>query len=435
MARQSSLRCRVCGATRADSPVQYCDECFGPLDLVVGPVGLDPAALRARVEAGPRSMWRYADLLPFAEPPGAEAVGWTPLVEARALGADLGVTDLWLKDESTNPGGSFKDRVVAAALGRALATGARVLACASTGNLALAVAGAARRAGLTAVVLVPGALPAAEQGAIAAAGAVVVPVAGDYDAANRLASEAAMAGESESWGWVNVGLRPWYVEGSATVAHEVAEQLGWRVPDAVVAPMASGAFALALHRAFVDLAAVGLVPPGPPPALWVVQPAGCAPVATAFAAGEDDVRPVRPDTVAPSLAMGDPPDGPEVLGVARASTGGVLAVPEDEIAPAQARLATLEGIAAEPAGGVVVAGVARIAAVGRLPAGATVVACLTGGPPAGGPAAPDGGTASGPGGGAGGGAGRVAGTIPPTVSALSAAVAGGLSDAPEDPSR
>ncbi|HMQ25659.1 MAG TPA: pyridoxal-phosphate dependent enzyme, partial [Acidimicrobiales bacterium] len=339
MARQSSFRCRVCGATRADSPVQYCDECFGPLDLVLGPLADDGETLRARIQSGPASMWRYADLLPFAAPPGAEAVGWTPLVEARALGADLGVTELWLKDEAANPGGSFKDRVVAAALGRAIATGAGVLACASTGNLAFAVAGAARRAGLTSVVLVPDALAAAEQAAIAAEGAVVVPVAGDYDAANRLASEASMAGESEAWGWVNIGLRPWYVEGSVTVAHEIAEQLGWRVPDAVVAPMASGAFALALHRGFVDLADAGLVPPGPAPALWVVQPEGCAPVATAFALGAQDVAPVRPETVATSLAMGDPPDGPEVLAVARASTGGVLAVPEGEIAPAQARLA------------------------------------------------------------------------------------------------
>ena len=402
--------------------MQYCDECFGPLDLVVAEARLDATALRARIEAGPTSMWRYAELLPFDQPPGASGVGWTPLVEARALGADLGVTELWLKDEAANPGGSFKDRVVAAALGRALASGSRVLACASTGNLAFAVAGAARRAGLTSVVLVPEALPAVEQAAVAAEGAVVVPVAGDYDAANRLASEASMSGASETWGWVNIGLRPWYAEGSVTVAHEIAEQLGWRVPDAVVAPMASGAFALALHRGFVDLAEIGLVPAGPPPALWVVQPEGCAPVAAAFAAGDHDVRPVRPDTVATSLAMGDPPDGAAVLAVARASTGGVLAVPEAEIAPAQERLVELEGVATEPAGGVVVAGVARIAAVGRLPAGATVVACLTGGPP----------RASAR---MGGGSGRVAGTIPPTVSALSAAVAGGHSDAPEDPSR
>ncbi|MCB1015553.1 MAG: threonine synthase [Acidimicrobiales bacterium] len=429
MTRPSSLRCRACGEVRATASVQYCEECFGPLDLVPGPPGATGDELRARIEAGPPSMWRYAPLLPVPAPPGAESVGWTPLRPAPALGGAVGVADLWLKDESANPAGSFKDRVVAAALGRALEDGRRVAACASTGNLAHAVAGGARRAGMGAVVLVPAALPGDDRAAIAAAGATVVPVEAGYDAVNRLAVEASMVGETERWAWVNVGLRPWYVEGSATVAHEIAEQLGWRVPDAVVAPMASGAFALALHRAFVDLAAVGLVPAGPPPALWVAQPAGCAPVAAAFAAGADDVAPVRPDTAAPSLAMGDPPDGPEVLAAARASTGGVVAVPEHEIAPAQRRLAELEGVAAEPAGGVVVGATARIAAAGRLPAGATVVACITGGahdrwvPD---PGAPDR---------AGQGPGRVTGTIPPTVSALSAEVAGGPTVAPEEPNR
>lgn len=415
----------MCSHEPEQPTVQYCEECFGPLDVVVGPPEVTGEALRRRIAAGPRSMWRYRDLLPFDEPPGAGGVGDTPLVEARALGAALGVSDLWLKDDTANPSGSFKDRVVAAALGRALAEGRTVLAAASTGNLAHAMAGAAVRAGLRAVVLVSEALPLAEQQALAAAGATVVPVAGDYDAANRLASEASMDGPSAGWAWCNIGLRPWYVEGSATVAHEVAEQLGWTVPDAVVAPIASGAMALALHRAFVDLATVGLVPAGPPPALWGAQPAGCAPVADAFAAGATDVRPVRPATVATSLAMGDPPDGPEVLAVAGATGGGVLAVPEDELAGAQQLLADTEGISVEPAGGVVVAAVGRLAVAGRLPAGTRVVACLTGGPHDrwGGP------------GRSGIAPGQVTGTIPPTVSALSAVVSGGLSDAPEDPSR
>lgn len=409
-----------------DQPtVQYCEECFGPLDVVVGPPEVTGEELRRRVVAGPPSMWRYRDLLPFDEPPGAGRVGNTPLVEARALGAALGVTDLWLKDDTANPSGSFKDRVVAAALGRAVAEGRTVLAAASTGNLAHAMAGAAARAGLRAVVLVSDTLPASEQQALAAAGATVVPVAGDYDTANRLASEASMDGLSASWAWCNIGLRPWYVEGSATVAHEIAEQLGWAVPDAVIAPIASGAMALALHRAFLDLAAVGLVEQGPPPALWGAQPAGCAPVADAFAAGATDVRPVRPATVASSLAMGDPPDGPEVLAVAGATGGGVIAAPEDEIAGAQQLLADTEGIAAEPAGGVVVAAVGRLAVAGRLPAGTRVVACLTGGPHDRWATTPAPGIAP----------GRVTGTIPPTVSALSAVVSEGLSDAPEDPSR
>ncbi len=425
MARPSSIQCRSCGHVPPAFTVQYCEECFGPLDVVPGPVDVAGAELRRRIEAGPPSMWRYRDLLPYDEPSGAAGVGMTPLVAAPSLGAALGVTDLWLKDDTANPSGSFKDRVVAAALGRARAEGRTVLACASTGNLAHAVAGAASRAGLQSVVLVSEALPGAEQQALAAAGATVVPVAGDYDAANRLASEASMDGPGVAWAWCNIGLRPWYVEGSATVAHEIAEQLGWVVPDAVIAPVASGAMALALHRAFLDLAAVGLVDPGPPPALWGAQPAGCAPVAEAFAAGATDVRPVRPDTVATSLAMGDPPDGPEVLAVAGATGGGVLAVPEDEIAAAQRLLADAEGIAVEPAGGVVVAAAGRLAVAGRLPAGTRVVACLTGGPHDRWAVAAPAGIAP----------GRVAGTIPPTVSALSDAVSEGLSDAPEEPSR
>lgn len=415
----------MCSDEPDHATVQYCEACFGPLDVVVGPPVVTGEALRRRVEAGPPTMWRYRDLLPFDEPPGADEVGDTPLVEARALGAALGVTDLWLKDDTANPSGSFKDRVVAAALGRALAEGRTVLAAASTGNLAHAMAGAGARAGLRAVVLVSEALPAADLEALAAGGATVVPVTGGYDAANRLASEASMDGPSSAWAWCNIGLRPWYVEGSTTVAHEIAEQLGWTVPDAVVVPIASGAMALALHRAFVDLAAVGLVPPGPPPALWGAQPAGCAPVADAFAAGAVDVLPVRPATVAASLAMGDPPDGPEVLAVAGATGGGVLAVPEDEIAGAQHLLADTEGISVEPAGGVVVAAVGRLAVAGRLPAGTRVVACLTGGPHDRWAVTPAAGIAP----------GRVTGTIPPTVSALSAVVSEGLSDTPEEPSR
>ncbi len=416
----------MCGDLPGSATVQYCAECFGPLDVVPGPVGHGGAVLRRRVEAGPPSMWRYRDLLPVDEPPGAAGVGGTPLVRAEALGAVVGLDDLWLKDETANPSGSFKDRVVAAALGRALADGSRVLAGASTGNLAHAMAGAAARAGLVAVVLVSAALPEADRAALAAAGATVVPVAGDYDAANRLASEASMDDACARWAWVNIGLRPWYVEGSATVAHEIAEQLGWVTPDALVVPIASGALALTLHRAFADLAECGLVPPGPPPALWGAQPAGCAPVAGAFAAGADDVAPVRPATGVSSLAMGDPPDGADVLVAARASGGGVVAVPEALVGEAQQRLLDTEGIAVEPAGGVVVGAVAALAADGRLASHARVVACLTGGPHDRWPAqGADTGAAMAP--------GRVTGTIPPTVSALSAVVSEGLSAAPEDP--
>ncbi len=437
MARPSSIQCRSCGHVPEVATVQYCEECFGPLDVVAGAPAATGRALRARIESGPASMWRYRDLVPFDEPPGAAAVGWTPLVRAATLGAELDLDGLWLKDDTANPSGSFKDRVVAAALGRALAQGATVLACASTGNLAHAAAGAARRAGLTAVVLVPEALPADEQLALAAAGATVVGVAGDYDAANRLASEASMDDRCAGWAWLNIGLRPWYVEGSATVAHEVAEQLGWRLPDHVVAPIASGAMLLALHRAFRDLAAVGLVAEATAPVrLWGAQPAGCAPVADAFAAGAVDVAPVRPATVATSLAMGDPPDGPEVLAAVRATGGGAVAVPERAIGEAGDRLARTERLVVEPAGGVVIGALAQLASEGRFGREETVVACLTGGPhsrwrstrsSAASAASADPASAM--------VGGRVAGTIQATVSALSAAVREGSPGSPEEPSR
>jgi threonine synthase len=255
----------------------------------------------------------------------------------------------------------------------------------------------------------------------------VVPVAGGYDGANRLAGEASMDDLGAGWAWLNIGLRHWYVEGSVTVAHETAEQLRWTRPDHVVVPMASGAMALAIHRAFGDLVAVGLVPDGPPPALWVVQPAGCAPVADAFSRGDDEVRPVRPDTIAASLAMGDPPDGPDVLAAARASGGGVLAVAEGDIAGGQTFLAEHEGIAVEPAGGVVIAAVRALAADGRVARDTTVVACVTGGPHERWTAGrTDAATGMAP--------GRVAGTIQPTVPALAAVVREGSGPA-EDPSR
>lgn len=370
MTRSAALACRECGVHAAEGwPAAYCGECFGPLDVVLGPPVVTGEDLRARIAGGGRSMWRYADLLPIAEPPGAAAVGWTPLVAAPTLGARLGVPDLWLKDETANPTGSFKDRAVAAALGRALAEGRTTVAAGSTGNLGRALVRGAATAGLRAVVLVPEGVSRGEPG--------VIEVRGDYDAVNRLATEAAMA--YDDWGWVNVGLRPWYVEGCRPVAHEIAEQCGWIAPQHIVAPMASGALVAMVHRAFADMAALGLVT-GPAPAIWAAQPAGCAPVAAAFAADVSTVRPVRPDTTVGSLAMGDPPDGDEVLRVARTSAGGVEAVPEERAAALVADVAECEGIAVELAGGVALGAVARLAEAGRFLPGDRVVAVLTGAP-------------------------------------------------------
>jgi threonine synthase len=366
-----ALRCRACGHTVDGVVVQFCEVCWGPLELVRPPVQVE----RRTISAGPASMWRYGPLLPVT---GDDAVGWTALRPAPVLADDLGLGELWLKDEGTNPTGSFKDRVVSVALAKARQLGRSVAACASTGNLARAVAAGAARWGLGSVVLVPDSLDDGALGAIAVHGGTVVRVRGGYDAVNRLSVEAAMA--FPGWAWLNVDLRPWYVEGGTTVGYEIAEQLAWQAPDHVVAPMASGAFALHVRRAFADLADAALIERRAV-RLSVAQPAGCAPVAEAFERGDDDVRPVRPDTVAESVAMGDPPDGPDVLAAVRASGGAVVAVAEEAIGAAVAQLDRIEGLTVEPAGGVVVAGLAALRDRGVLDDGQRVVACLTGGPP------------------------------------------------------
>ena len=315
-----------------------------------------------------------------ADPPGPEAgdVGWTPLVHAPALGRTLCVGDLWLKDETTNPTGSFKDRVVATALAEARARAAHTVACASTGNLARALAVAGPRWGMQAVVLVPASATADELAPLQSAGATVLAVDGPYDAANRLSVEASM--DLDHWGWVNVDLRPWYVEGGATVGYELVEQLGWELPSHVVAPMASGALVVQLARSFDALRAVGLVDArASTPRISTAQPAGCAPVADAFARGASEVAPVRAATVAPSLAMGDPPEGPDVLALARSTGGAVVAADEDDILRDAELVAETTGIAVEPAGGVVVGALRRLVAAGLVDDGQRVVAVLTGG--------------------------------------------------------
>jgi threonine synthase len=375
------LRCRSCGLVDPVGEVQYCRACFGPLDLEVdwSATGA-PGTVQDAISTGETTLWRYGALLPAH---GVVRAGWTPLVPAPRLGETLGVRRLWLKDETRNPTGSFKDRLVALALARAMSSGAPVVATASTGNLARAVVAAATSAGIDAVVLVP----AGEWHPWTAAGhggdgpdVIELAVEGGYDAVNRLATEAAM--RWESWAWVNVSLRPWYLEGAATLAYETAEQLGWRLPRHVVAPVASGGTLLRMHRAFHDLRDAGLAA-GAPPAVSAAQPAGCAPMATAFARGAPDIVPLRPrdiETVAPSLAMGDPPDGPDLLAAVRSSGGAVVAVPEHEVAPATGLLAATESIDVEPAGGVAVAALERLVVDGVVDADDEVVLYLTGGP-------------------------------------------------------
>jgi threonine synthase len=364
------LACRECGSTAPLGAYYACAECFGPLEVAYD---YDRVS-RARIEAGPASIWRYRDLLPVpaevAETPNTEP-GFTRLVRAGNLARELGMAALWVKDDSGNPTHSFKDRVVAVALAAARELGFTVLACPSTGNLANAVAAAAARAGLRSYVFVPSNLEQAKIVASAVFDPTLVAVDGTYDDVNRLASE--LAGEHEDWAFVNVNVRPYYAEGSKTLGFEVAEQLGWRLPKQVVIPVASGAQLVKVDKAFRELLDLGLVE-GEPPRIYGAQATGCSPVAAAFKAGHDVVRPVRPDTIAKSLAIGNPADGPYVLDVARRTGGAVEDVTDAEVVDGIRLLARTEGIFAETAGGVTVAVLAKLVREGLLdPAAETVV--------------------------------------------------------------
>ncbi len=345
------LSCRECGHTTPLGSGHACAECFGPLEVAYD----FPAFTRAQIESGPLSMWRYASLLPVppevASTPNLDP-GWTRLVRADQLASLLGMRKLWIKDERGNPTHSFKDRVVGVALAAAVELGFKVLACPSTGNLANAVAAAAARAGIRAVVLIPADLEAQKVIGSAVYGCSLVAVQGSYDDVNRLASE--LADEREDWAFVNVNVRPYYAEGSKTIGFEIAEQLGWRLPEQIVVPVASGAQLVKIDKAFRELIATGLVEETPY-RVFGAQATGCSPVATAFRAGHDVVHPVRPATIAKSLAIGNPADGPYVLDVVRRTGGAVADVSDDELVDAIRLLASAEGIFAETAGGVTLA--------------------------------------------------------------------------------
>ncbi len=368
----SALTCRECGASFGLGGQHACTECFGPLE-----VSYDlPPITRSAIESGPRNIWRYASMLPV--PPDIAArrttePGRTPLVRADNLARTLGMRALWVKDERANPTHSFKDRVVAVALAAALEMGYRVLACPSTGNLANAVAAAAARAGIEAIVLVPANLEPEKILASAAYGCRLVKVEGGYDEVNRLASE--LAEERDDWAFVNVNVRPYYAEGSKTIGYEIAEDLGWRLPRQIVVPVASGAQLVKIDKAFGELSSLGLVEQGAAEVrVFGAQASGCAPVAAAFDAGLDFVSPVKPDTIAKSLAIGNPADGPFVLDVVRRSGGCVAAAPDDEIVDSIRLLAATEGIFGETAVGVTLAVLRRLLAAGQIdPAAETVI--------------------------------------------------------------
>jgi len=370
-----SLRCRNCGARFPLGPQHACFECFGPLEI-----GYDHDALaaltRAGIEAGPQSIWRYAGLLPVGQDPAGRVTlnpGMTPLVRADRLAEELGMRELWVKDDSANPTHSFKDRVVSVALTAARQLGFTRVACASTGNLANSVAAHAARVGLDSVVLIPADLEEAKVVQTAVYGGTLVAVDGSYDDVNRLCSELAETDAFEKTAFVNVNVRPYYAEGSKTLGYEVAEQLGWRLPRQVLIPMASGSMLTKIDKAFGELASLGLVEP----AEWRVfgaQSSGCAPISTAFARGRDVVEPVRPTGIAKSLAIGNPADGPYALDAVRRTGGAVADVGDDEIRDGIELLARTTGIFAETAGGVVVATLRKLIAAGALdPAEQTVI--------------------------------------------------------------
>ena len=372
-----SLRCRECARTYPVEALHVCEFCFGPLEVAYDYEAIAASISREGIAAGPNTIWRYAQLLPAsAENPVNLGAGFTPLVRADRLAAELGLGELWIKNDTVNPTGSFKDRVVSVALTKARELGFKVAACASTGNLANSVAAHAARAGMQSVVFIPADLEQAKIVTTGVYGGTLVAINGTYDDVNRLCAE--LTSEHPSWAFVNVNVRTYYAEGSKTLAFEVAEQLGWQTPDHVVVPIASGSQLTKIHKGFAELDKVGLLDEEPAVRVSGAQAAGCSPVATAFAEGTDAIRPQKPSTIAKSLAIGDPADGYYALDVVRSTGGAIGSVTDDEIVDGIRLLARTEGIFAETAGGVTIATLAKLAAEGVVRPDERVVAYVTG---------------------------------------------------------
>ncbi|MHB1488382.1 MAG: threonine synthase [Acidimicrobiales bacterium] len=371
------LRCRECGRNYPAQALHVCDFCFGPLEVSYDYEAMAGRVTRESIASGPLTIWRYAQLLPVGGPDAVDlGAGFTPLVRADRLAAELGLGELWLKNDTLNPTGSFKDRVTSVALTKARQLGFKVAACASTGNLANSVAAHAARAGMESYVFIPADLEAAKITTTAVYGGHLIAVEGNYDDVNRLCAE--LASEEPTWAFVNVNVRTYYAEGSKTLAFEVAEQLGWKAPDHVVVPVASGSQLVKIHKGFSELDKLGLLDGDVSVRVSGAQAQGCSPVATAFAEGVDMIRPVRPKTIAKSLAIGNPADGWYALEVVRNTGGGMAAVTDDEVIEGIRLLARTEGIFAETAGGVTVATLAKLAASGVVRSDECVVAFITG---------------------------------------------------------
>lgn len=374
----AALSCRECGQRYDLGPRFACEFCFGPLEVAYDFV--PGAVTRESIAQGPKNVWRYAGLLPVpgnvAELPNMNP-GLTPLVRADRLGAELGLRSLYVKDDSANPTHSFKDRVVAMAVEAARTFGFSTLSCSSTGNLAGAVGAAAARAGFESCVFIPAGLEEGKVVMAAVYGGKVVAIDGNYDDVNRFCSELIGDPAGEDWGFVNVNLRPYYGEGSKTLSYEIAEQLGWRLPEQIIIPIASGSQLTKIDKGFQELIKLGLVEDRPY-RIFGAQATGCSPVAKAWEAGHDVIQPVKPDTIAKSLAIGNPADGPYVLDICRRTGGSVVHVGDDVIVDSIRLLARTEGVFAETAGGVTTGVLRSLVADGVLDPDASTVVLNTG---------------------------------------------------------
>jgi threonine synthase len=390
----SHLQCKECKAEYPLEALYVCEQCFGPLEVAYdhSRTSGDVGELRRRIQGGPQNIWRYADFLPTTAygrgasggplgPSGGGGstrvslpAGCTPLIRADRLAERLGLREVWVKNDAANPTHSFKDRVVSVAVTRARELGFETIACASTGNLANSVAAHGAALGLSSYVFIPADLEEQKVLATGIYGTSLIGVEGNYDDVNRLCTE--LCAERD-WAFVNINLRPYYAEGSKTLAFEIAEQLGWELPDRLVAPIASGSLFTKIARGFEEFSELGLVE-GKLPRMNGAQAEGCSPVASAFADGQDFCRPVKPNTIAKSLAIGNPADGPYALDLARRSGGSIDAVSDDEIRAGIKLLAETTGVFTETAGGVTTATLAKLAERGEIDADERVVLVITG---------------------------------------------------------
>lgn len=372
------LKCRLCGKAYPKQPLNCCEDDFGPLEVDYDYDAIKESINRGKIELRPFNMWRYRELLPIdGDPTVGPLVGGTPLVRAHRLAEALGVEKLWIKNDAVNfPTLSFKDRVVSVALSKAREFGFTTVGCASTGNLANSVAANAAQAGLKSYIFVPHDLEAAKILNTIVYGANLIAIKGTYDDANRLCNQIA---DRYNWGLVNINLRPFYAEGSKTVGYEIAEQLGWRTPQHVVSPMAGGSLIGKIHKAFHELYKVGLLKNEPKCKIYGAQATGCNPITYGLKAGQENHRPVRkPNTIAKSLAIGDPADGYFAIKVMRETGGWGEDVSDPEIADAMLLLARTEGIFAETAGGVTLAVTKKLIEAGKIPRDEEIVICITG---------------------------------------------------------